>query len=156
MPDAEPVRSLKAGKQQMGEMFYGDAHVFISSITAGRCCPEHSVPAYVFPAPLCYYSPAKTGKGGSMEWRVNDMFRQGKSSHYVLVLQADSLRIIAEATTRASVQAGDILFPVKNALYLINKEVEKQLKVHRAYAFSAMQWISMTRSVSASVGPSQH
>lgn len=81
-----------------------------------------------------------------MQWLVNDVFRQDKSSHYMLDLHADSLRVIAKATSRFPVKAGDVWYPVENAMYLINKKETKRLKANRASPYSSVQWHSLLNS----------
>ncbi|AYU97908.1 hypothetical protein EEI76_23115 (plasmid) [Enterobacter cloacae] len=44
------------------------------------------------------------------------------------------------AATRSLPQAGDILYPVRDAIYVINKNENQRLKVTSASAFSATHW----------------
>ena len=48
--------------------------------------------------------------------------------------------MMAEVISKTPIQPDDILYPVRDAMYLINKNEEQRLKLIGAYAFSATQW----------------
>lgn len=58
-----------------------------------------------------------------MEWLVIDVIYPGKASHYMLILHAGTLKMMSEITSKPPIQQGDILYPVSDAMYLINKSV---------------------------------
>lgn len=76
----------------------------------------------------------------TMEWFVIDALYLRTTDSWVLTLRAANLKMLAETASASPVQAGDILYPVRDALYLINRNAEQPLKVTRATAFSATQW----------------
>jgi signal transduction protein PmrD len=87
-----------------------------------------------------------TEKGIFMEWLVIDVIYLGKTSHYMLILHAGTLKMMSEVTSKSPIQPGDILYPVSNAMYLINKNENQRLKVTSAAAFSSTQWCFLKKS----------
>ncbi|MCM7773467.1 polymyxin B resistance protein pmrD [Enterobacter asburiae] len=75
-----------------------------------------------------------------MEWLVTDVVYLKKTKNYALVLHGGPLKMIAEVTTDFPVQPGDILYPVRDALYLINKTEDQHAKAISAVVFSATHW----------------
>ena len=75
-----------------------------------------------------------------MEWLVMDVVYLKTTGGCVLILCAGSLKMMAEVTCETAVQPGDILYPVADAMYLINKDDNQPLKVTSASSFSATQW----------------
>ncbi|APV90387.1 polymyxin B resistance protein pmrD [Salmonella enterica] len=81
-----------------------------------------------------------------MEWLVIDVIYLDKTSHYMLILHAGTLKMMSEITSQSPIQPGDILYPVSDAMYLINKKENQRLKVISASAFSATQWCFLKKS----------
>lgn len=75
-----------------------------------------------------------------MEWRVIEVIYVRTTGHYLVILRASALKMIAEVSSGYPVKSGDILYPVMNALYLLNNNVNLHLKVISASAYSATQW----------------
>jgi len=75
-----------------------------------------------------------------MEWLVIDAVYLKTTGGYGLILHAPPLKMVAEVYSETPIQAGDILYPIRDAKYLINKDEKKQLKVTSASAFSARSW----------------
>jgi|GEM_PF-1438823 Polymyxin resistance protein PmrD. len=80
-----------------------------------------------------------------MEWLVINVIYLRATGLYVLILHAASLKMIAEVYSEVPVQVGDILYPVRDAIYLINKNESQCLKVISASEFSATQWRFLKR-----------
>lgn len=76
-----------------------------------------------------------------MEWLVIDVISLGKTSHYMLILQAGELKMISEVTSETPIQSGDILYPIRDAMYLVNKNKNQRLKATSASPFSSAQWL---------------
>ncbi|SFT67794.1 signal transduction protein PmrD [Kosakonia arachidis] len=81
-----------------------------------------------------------------MEWLVLDAIYLGKASRYMLILHAGTLKMMSEVTSKSLIQPGDILYPVSDAMYLINKNENQRLKITSASAFSATQWCFLKKS----------
>lgn len=75
-----------------------------------------------------------------MEWLVIDVVYLKKQKNYALILHGGPLKMIAEVTTDFPVQPGDSLYPVRDAIYLINKIEHQHVKAISAVAFSATHW----------------
>lgn len=75
-----------------------------------------------------------------MEWLVTDCFSMSRAGWYVLIVEAESLKMIAAVSSETAVMAGETLYPVKNARYLINREHSRELTVIRAVKFSEVEW----------------
>lgn len=80
-----------------------------------------------------------------MEWLVIDAMYLRTTGAWALILHASSLKMMAEVSSEAPIQAGDILYPVRDAIYLINKNENQRLKVTSASAFSATHWRFLKR-----------
>ena len=80
-----------------------------------------------------------------MEWLVIDVFYLNIPRHYMLILHAGALKMIAKVISKTPIQPQDMLYPVRDAMYLINKNEQQRLKVTVAYAFSAKQWCFLKR-----------
>ncbi|HHL2713145.1 TPA: polymyxin B resistance protein pmrD [Yersinia enterocolitica] len=80
-----------------------------------------------------------------MEWLVIDVIYLRTTERYGLVLHASALKMMAEVTSEYIIQPGDILYPVMDAMYQINKNEKQCLKVINASAFSATQWNFLKR-----------
>ena len=81
-----------------------------------------------------------------MEWLVIGVIYLGKASRYMLILHAGTLKMMSEVSSKSLIQPGDILYPVSDAVYLINKNENQRLKITSASAFSATQWCSLKKS----------
>lgn len=77
--------------------------------------------------------------GDTMEWLVIDVIYLRTTGHHRLILRASALKMMAEVTSKYLIQPGDILYPVMDAMYQINKNEKQCLKVISASAFSAAQ-----------------
>ncbi|MGQ4771190.1 hypothetical protein ACSQPT_003415 [Citrobacter freundii] len=53
---------------------------------------------------------------------------------------------MSEVTSKSLIQPGNILYPVSDAMYLINKNENQRLKSTSASAFSATQWCFLKKS----------
>lgn len=80
-----------------------------------------------------------------MKWLVTDVVYLKKQKNYALILHGGPLKMIAEVTTDFLVHSGDILYPVRDALYLINKNENQHVKAISAVAFSATHWRFLKR-----------
>ena len=81
-----------------------------------------------------------------MEWLVIGVIYLGKASRYMLILHAGTLKMMSEVSSKPLIQPGDILYPVSDAVYLINKNENQRLKITSASAFSATQWRFLKKS----------
>ena len=81
-----------------------------------------------------------------MEWLVIGVIYLGKASRYMLILHAGTLKMMSEVSSKSLIQPGDILYPVSDAVYLINKNENQRLKITSASAFSATQWCFLKKS----------
>jgi signal transduction protein PmrD len=75
-----------------------------------------------------------------MEWLVIDSLYLRTTGNYALILHAGELKMLAEVTSAMPVSPGDILYPVKDAIYLINNRENSPLNVISAVAFSVTHW----------------
>ncbi|HHX3382664.1 TPA: polymyxin B resistance protein pmrD [Salmonella enterica] len=75
-----------------------------------------------------------------MEWLVVDVIYLKLKKTYMLTLHASSLKMMAEAISESAVHAGDVLYPVMDAEYLINKNESQRLVFISASSFSATYW----------------
>ena len=81
-----------------------------------------------------------------MEWWVKKVQSSEESPDYCAVLQSSHLLVIAEITTRqCALQCGDKLTPLANALYCLNDDPAKILKVIKATHFSSERWAEITQ-----------
>ncbi|UPT55273.1 hypothetical protein FGI00_06765 [Dickeya zeae] len=55
-------------------------------------------------------------------------------------------KMMSEVTSKSLIQPGNILYPVRDAMYLINKNENQRLKITSASAFSATQWCFLEKS----------
>lgn len=75
-----------------------------------------------------------------MEWLVTDVVYLKNTKNCALILHGGPLKMIAEVTTDFPVHPGDILYPVRDALYLINKTENQHVKAISAVVFSVTHW----------------
>lgn len=80
-----------------------------------------------------------------MEWLVIDVIYMKSTRHHILTLHAASLKMVAEVLTEFPVNTGDVLYPVRDAEYLINKMKFQRLKFLSASSFSATLWNSLKK-----------
>ena len=78
-----------------------------------------------------------------MGWRVTDVIELAAVQRYALILCAEQLKLVAVVTSSAPVTAGDRLYPVQDAKYLINKDEYKVVKIISAAAFTPLRWKSL-------------
>ncbi|WPS11064.1 polymyxin B resistance protein pmrD (plasmid) [Klebsiella aerogenes] len=81
-----------------------------------------------------------------MEWLVIDAFYLRATESYMLVLRSGSLKMMVEAISKTPVLPGDILHPVRDAIYLINKNESRPVKAINASEFSATRWRFLKKS----------
>lgn len=60
-----------------------------------------------------------------MLWYVETSVRLSYRDRYALIIYSTSLRMIVKVSTTAQIEKKDLLYPIENALYTINK---KQIK----------------------------
>jgi signal transduction protein PmrD len=75
-----------------------------------------------------------------MEWRITGVVELASTQRYALILCADRLKLVAVITSSAPLAVGDILYPVQDAKYLINKDEQKIVKIISAAAFTPLRW----------------
>ncbi|EAY3636815.1 polymyxin B resistance protein pmrD, partial [Salmonella enterica] len=78
-----------------------------------------------------------------MEWLVIDVIYIKSTRHYILTLHSASLKMMAEVLTEYPVNTGDVLYPVRDAEYLINKKEFQRLRFFSASLFSVTHWNSL-------------
>lgn len=81
-----------------------------------------------------------------MEWLIIDVIYLRTTECYMLVVRSGTLKMMAEIISETPVQPGDTLYPVRDAIYLINKNESQPAKVISAAAFSASQWAFLRKS----------
>lgn len=72
--------------------------------------------------------PLSITNGVAMEWLVIDAIYLRTTGSCVLILRTGQLKMMAEVTSETLVQSGDVLYPVRDAIYLINKNDNQSLK----------------------------
>ena len=75
-----------------------------------------------------------------MEWRVTDVVELAAAQRYALTLCAEQLKLVAVIASSAPVTAGERLYPVQDAKYLINKYEQKVVAIISAAAFTPLRW----------------
>ncbi|WP_323075450.1 polymyxin B resistance protein pmrD [Klebsiella variicola] len=76
-----------------------------------------------------------------MEWIVCDVIYFAKNDIYFLKLYSRPLKMIAEVVSTEPIFRSDILYPIKDAKYLVNKNENRPVKVIRASEYSASCWL---------------
>lgn len=84
-----------------------------------------------------------------MEWLIIDVIYLRTTECYMLILRSKSLKMMAEVISETPVQPGDILYPVRDAIYLINKNENQPAKAISASEFSATRWRFLKESSQA-------
>jgi len=77
-----------------------------------------------------------------MVWLVEDVIFLKTKNNYLLRLCSGSLRMMAEVSCDSGLFPGEILYPVRDAIYLVNREKTRRLRVLSASGFSASTWFS--------------
>ncbi|EGM1627987.1 polymyxin B resistance protein pmrD [Salmonella enterica] len=77
-----------------------------------------------------------------MIWQVIDSLNPGTSDRCFLILHASHLKLLAEVIVAGPVFPGDILYPVQDATYLINRNEARRLRVISAEEYSPLVWRS--------------
>ncbi|MGF6101205.1 polymyxin B resistance protein pmrD [Enterobacter sp. A4] len=75
-----------------------------------------------------------------MEWRITGVVELASTHRYALILCADRLKLLADISSLAPLAVGDILYPVQDAKYLINKDEQKVVAIISAAAFTPLRW----------------
>lgn len=77
-----------------------------------------------------------------MEWLVKKSCTSKCQKRHVLVLSDTSgtLKMIAEVSNDIIVKPGDLLSPLKDALYCINRDKQRTIKVIDARCYSSEEW----------------
>lgn len=76
-----------------------------------------------------------------MEWLVIDAIYLRATGNWSLVLHAGTLKMVAEITSISPIVSGDILYPVRDAIYLVNKNEHHAVKAISAVPFSVTHWL---------------
>lgn len=77
-----------------------------------------------------------------MEWQVKKSCYDKTSGKHALVLSdaGGSLKMIAEVQSDIVVNAGDILSPQKDALYSVNRDCGRTVKILDARNYTCDEW----------------
>lgn len=77
-----------------------------------------------------------------MEWQVKKSCYGKESGLHVVVLNdaGGSLKMIAEIQSDIVVNPGDILSPLQNALYSINRDTGRTVKIIDARSYTCEEW----------------
>ncbi|RZN20352.1 MULTISPECIES: signal transduction protein PmrD [unclassified Escherichia] len=77
-----------------------------------------------------------------MEWLVKKSCSDKQDNRHVLKLcdTGGTIKMIAEVQTDFSVKSGDLLSPLQDALYCINREKQRTVKVISASSYSVEEW----------------
>ena len=76
-----------------------------------------------------------------MEWLVKKSCCNKQDNRHVLMLcDGGAIKMIAEVKSDFAVKVGDLLSPLQNALYCINREKLHTVKVLSASSYSPDEW----------------
>lgn len=77
-----------------------------------------------------------------MEWLVKKSCCNKQDNRHVLMLcdAGGAIKMIAEVKSDFAVKVGDLLSPLQNALYCINRETLHTVKVLSASSYSPDEW----------------
>ena len=77
-----------------------------------------------------------------MEWLVKNSCGNKQDNRHVLMLcdAGGAIKMIAEVKSDFAVKVGDLLSPLQNALYCINREKLHTVKVLSASSYSPDEW----------------
>lgn len=67
-----------------------------------------------------------------MEWLVSGVYFIKSSGNYLLAVNYGKLKVMAEVTSVYPIQSGDTLYPVRDAMYLVNGNKRRSVKVINA------------------------
>ncbi|HHH0339392.1 TPA: hypothetical protein ACPZAA_002640 [Yersinia enterocolitica] len=62
------------------------------------------------------------------------------SGIYVIIVQAESLRLIATGSSATELSHGEIVYPARDARYLVNREKDRIVKVLRSVKYTVSDW----------------
>lgn len=80
-----------------------------------------------------------------MEWEVCDVIYSEENDTYLLKLYTRPLIMMAEVVSIAPIFKADMLYPIKDARYLVNKNESRPVKVTCASQYSATYWLSQKK-----------
>lgn len=80
-----------------------------------------------------------------MEWEVCDVIYSQENDTYLLKLYSGPLIMMAEVVSIAPIFKADMLYPIKDAKYLVNKNESRPVKVICASQYSATYWLSQKK-----------
>lgn len=80
-----------------------------------------------------------------MEWIIEGVIFLKKIDTYLVKLRSSTLSMLAEISTETAVSKGDILFPVKDAAYLINRDIRRNVYILCAREFCASYWLAQKK-----------
>ncbi|HHT2664622.1 TPA: hypothetical protein ACTYSP_004303 [Citrobacter freundii] len=78
-----------------------------------------------------------------MLWSVEKSVRLNDRDRFALIVYSAPLKMIVEVSTTATILKNDLLYPIENALYIINKRKSDKLKVLYAIEYSHQKWNAM-------------
>ena len=83
-----------------------------------------------------------------MEWLVKKSCSNKQDNRHILKLcdAGGTIRMIAEVQTDFSVKSGNLLSPLQDALYCINREKQHTVKVLSASSYSPDEWERQCKS----------
>ena len=90
-----------------------------------------------------------------MEWLVKKSCCNKQDNRHVLMLcdAGGAIKMIAEVKSDFAVKVGDLLSPLQNALYCINREKLHTVKVLSASSYSPDEWLSLIHISEPSINP---
>ena len=77
-----------------------------------------------------------------MEWLIKKSCCDKQDNKHILVLcdVGGAIKMIAEVKSDFALKVGDLLSPLQNALYCINREKQCTVKVISASCYSVEEW----------------
>ncbi|WP_431222266.1 hypothetical protein ACQ86O_18155 [Serratia sp. L9] len=77
-----------------------------------------------------------------MKWHVIDVLVLNSSSNqYALILNGDpAITLLAQTRSAIAIRPGDILYPVLDAKYCVNRDRSRKIKVTNVTKFCLKQW----------------
>ncbi|ECX2001988.1 hypothetical protein [Citrobacter braakii] len=81
-----------------------------------------------------------------MLWSVGKSVRLNHCHRYALILNSSYLKMIVEVLTTKQILKSDIIYPVEDALYLINNKKNDTLIVVYATEYSAKKWSALIKT----------
>lgn len=88
-----------------------------------------------------------------MKWHVVDVLVLNQCSNkYALILNGDQIiTLFAQTWSPIAIKSGDILYPVLDAKYCVNRDRSKEIKVTNVSKFCLKQWELLREKQSVSV-----